>query len=64
MADECIDVATIEELSIFCHWIENGSPVEHFIENLSLKKADAESVYSVLINWLNTKNVQSHKLVQ
>ena len=35
VADECIDVATIEELSIFCHWVENGSPVEHFIEILS-----------------------------
>ena len=64
MADKCTDVATIEELSSFCHWVENGSPVKHFIEILSLKKADAESIYSVLINWLNTKNVLCHKLVQ
>ena len=27
MADECTDIATIEELSIFCRWEENGSPV-------------------------------------
>ena len=27
MADECTDVAIIEELSIFCHWVEDGSPV-------------------------------------
>ena len=64
MADECTDVATIEELSIFCHWVENGSPVEHFMEILGLKKADAESIYSVLIDWLKTKNVMCHKLVQ
>ena len=42
MADECTDIATIEELSIYCHWVENGSPVEHFMEILPLKKADAE----------------------
>ena len=64
MANKCTDIATIEELSSFCHSVENGSPVKHFIEILGLKKADAESIYSVLINWLNTKNVQSHKLVQ
>ena len=38
--------------------------VKHFIEILGLKKADAKSINSVLIDWLNTKNVQSHKLVQ
>ena len=64
MADKCTDVATIEELSIFCHWVENGSPVEYFMEILGLNKADAESIYSVLINWLNTKNIQCHKLAQ
>ena len=63
MADEYTDIATIEELSIFCCWVENGSPVEHFMEILPLKKADAESIYSVLIDWLNKKNVQCHKLV-
>ena len=42
MADECTDVPNIEELSILCHWVENGLPVEHFIEILGLKKADAE----------------------
>ena len=63
MTDECTDVATIEEPSIFCHWVENGSPVEHFMEILGLNKADAESIYSVLIGWLKTKNVQCHKLI-
>ncbi len=30
MADECTDVATVEEMSTYCRWIENGLPVEHF----------------------------------
>ena len=46
MVDECTDVTTIEELTICCHWVESGVPEEHFIEILSLKKANAESIYS------------------
>ena len=39
MADECTDIANIEELSIYCRWEENGSPpVEHFMEILPSKK--------------------------
>ena len=30
MADECTDITTIEELSAFCRWVEDGEPVEHF----------------------------------
>ena len=30
MADECTDVANIEEMSVFCCWEEEGSPKEHF----------------------------------
>ena len=41
MADECTDVATIEELSIFCRCVEDGEPVEHFLEILPLQKANA-----------------------
>ena len=59
MAEECTDVATIEELSILCHWVENVSLVEHFMEILCLQKADAESIYSVLIDWFKMKNVVS-----
>jgi hypothetical protein len=32
MVDECIDVTTVEEPSIFCCWVEDGLPVKHFIE--------------------------------
>ena len=35
MAEECTDIATVEELSLFfcCCWVENGSPVEHFMNS-------------------------------
>ena len=51
------------ELSLFCYWMENGSPVEHFMRILSLKKGTAESIYSTLIDWLMEKNAQCRKLV-
>ena len=63
MADECTDITTIEELSVFCRWVEDGEPVEHFFEILPLKKANAKSVYSSLINWLKQRNIQISKLV-
>ena len=34
------------------------------MEILSLNKVDAESIYSVLIDWLKIKSVQCHKLVR
>ena len=50
MADECTDVSTVvEELSLFCRWIENGEPTEHFIDLLPMKRTDAESIYSALV---------------
>ena len=51
MADECTDVTTIQELTICCHWVESGVPEEHFIEILPLKKANAESIYSALVEY-------------
>ena len=50
MADKCTDVATIEEMSVFCRWEEEGSPEEHFLEIVHLKQANAESIYSALWN--------------
>ena len=32
MAEECTYVSTAEELSLFCRWIQNGEPTEHFID--------------------------------
>ena len=58
MADKCKDVSTVEELSVFCRWEEDGVPVECFLEILPLKKADAETIYSTLIKCLKRKNLQ------
>ena len=30
VAEECTNITTIEELSVFCRWVEDGEPVEHF----------------------------------
>ena len=43
MADECTDVFTIEELSIYCRWKESKL-TEHFIEIVPPKNTDAENV--------------------
>ena len=63
MADECTDVTTIEELTICCCWVENGVPGEHFIEILPLRKANAESIYSALVEYCREKNVQLEGLI-
>ena len=55
MADECTDISIVEELSIFCCWIEDGLPVEHFMEIILLKKADAATIYSTLVDYLKQK---------
>ena len=58
MADKCTDVSTVEELSVFCRWEEDCVPVECFLEIIPLKKADAETIYSSLIECLKRKNLQ------
>ena len=63
MVDGCTDVTTIEELTICCHWVESGVPEEHFIETLPLKKANAESVYSALVEYCREKNIQLGRLI-
>lgn len=63
MADECTDVTTIKELSIFCRWVEDGQPVEHFLEIVPLKATDAKTIYSALIEFMKDKNIQLSKLV-
>ena len=63
MDDECTDVTTIEELTICCRWVESGVPEEHFIEILPLKKANAESIYSELVEYCREKNIQLGRLI-
>ena len=63
MADKCTDIMTIEELSVFCRWVEDGKLLSMFFEILPLKKADAQSICSSLINWLKQRNIQSASLL-
>ena len=63
MADECTDVSTVEELSLFCQWIENGEPTEHFIDLLPMKRTDAESIYSALVECLKVRTYQLSNLI-
>ena len=48
LADECTDITAGEELSVFCRWEEDGTPVECFLDIVPLKKSDAESLYLAL----------------
>ena len=63
MADKCTDVTTIEELTICCRWVESGVPEEDFIEILPLKTANAESIYSALMEYSREKNTQLGRLI-
>ena len=63
MADECTDVSTVEEMSVFCRWEEGGSPEEYFIEIIHLKQANAESIYTALVECLKGKNLQVSNIV-
>ena len=63
MADECTDVTAIEQLTICCRWMESGVPEEHFIEILPLKKANAESIDSALVEYYREKNIQLGRLI-
>ena len=63
MADECTDVSTLEELSINCRWVENGLPVEHFIDILPIKKANAETITGALIACLKNKQIPLIRMI-
>ena len=63
MGDECTDISTVEELSIYCRWVEHGVPVEHFLEILPLKRTNAETIYFATISCLREKNILLSKLV-
>ena len=65
IGDECTDITAVEELSLFCHWEENGSPMEYmyFLDIIHLKKADAEGIYSALTNCLKQIHLQVSRIV-
>ena len=58
------DITTVEELSIFCRWVEKGVPlVEHLLGIVLLKKADAVIIYSLHIDKISIEIIQLGKLV-
>ena len=63
MTDECTDIATMEEMFVFCRWEESGNPEEHLMEIVHLKQANAESIYSALIECLKEKGLQVSNVV-
>ena len=63
MSGECTDVTTIEELSIFCRFVEDWQPVEHLLEIIPLKATDTKTIYSALVMSMKDKNIQISKLV-
>ena len=63
MVDECTDITAVEKLSVFCHWEEDGTPVECFLDIVPLKKADGESIYLALVKCIKDKNLQVDNIV-
>ena len=63
MADECTNVTTIEERSILSCWVEDGVPVEHFLEVAPLKATDARTIYFFLVEFMKDKSIHISKLV-
>ena len=41
----------------------NGESTEHFIDLLPMKRTDAESIYSALVECLKSKNIQLSNLI-
>ena len=63
MADERTDITAVEELSVFCCWEEDGTPIECFLEIVPSKKADAESIYLALVKCIKDKYLQVGNIV-
>ena len=59
MADEYTDVATVEELLLFCVGWKINHLLEHFISSFEERRC---RIYLFYIDWLK-KNVQCCKLV-
>ena len=63
LADECEDITPAEELSICGRWVVNGKPEEHFLTVLHISAQDAETISGEICSYLESKNVEYHKLV-
>ena len=58
------DIMAVEELSVFSHWEEDGTPAECFMDSVPLKKADAEGRYLALVKCIKNKNIQVGNIVR
>ena len=63
MTDQCTDISTVEEMSVFCRWEGKGILEEHFLEIIYLRQTNAESIYSALVECLKEKKLQISKIV-
>ena len=62
MAHECTDVTDIEELTICCSsCVVNGGPEKNLIDILTLKKANAKSIY--LLEYCRQMNIPLGRLI-
>ena len=64
MADECTDITAVKELSVFCRWVEDGTPVKCFLVIVPLKKADPESKYLALVKCIQDKKFPVGNIVE
>ena len=53
----------IEELTIFCHFVEDGQAVEHFLEIVPLEATNTKTIYFALMEFMKDKNIQISKLM-
>ena len=63
LADECLVISTLEELSICGRWLVNGKPVEHFLTELLVCSTDAGIIAEVLQSFLEQKQPDLRKLI-
>ena len=50
-------------MSVFCRLEEKGIPEEHFLQIIPLRQANAESIYSGLIECLKERKLHISKIV-
>ena len=62
MADECTDVSSTEELSNCCRWLENGKPVEHFIDIIHITEMKAAAITTVLTEFMSSHGIDVRQM--
>ena len=63
LADECQNIRTQEELSIYGRWLVNGKPEEHFLTVLHVCSTDAGTITEALQSFLQQKQLDLRKLI-